>query len=147
MQKLQLPDYGFRTRQGRGKQWIFDEFRRKWVVLTPEEWVRQHFLKYLVAVKKVPPALMAVEKQLSVNNLSQRFDLLVYDRQGNPWMIGEFKAPEVAINQGVFDQAVRYNAVVKAPYFVISNGLSHYVCRIDFVTRRVDYLEAVPEFG
>ncbi len=126
---------------------IFDDFRKKWVVLTPEEWVRQNFLRYLVAEKKFPPALMAVEKKTTLNRQARRFDLLVYDRQGEPWLIGEFKAPEVEIRQEAFDQAIRYNTVLQAPYFLVSNGLKHFICRVDFAGHRAVYLEAVPEYG
>ncbi len=146
MQKLKLPSYAFSIREINGKSQIFDDIRHKWIVLTPEEWVRQHFLKFLVAEKKFPRSLMAIEKKVIINSLPQRFDLLVYDKQGNPLMIAEFKAPEVAIGQSVFDQAVRYNSALKAPYFLISNGLIHFACKVNLETRVSEYLHEIPGY-
>ncbi len=147
MQKLQLPEYTFRTREQGGNRVIYDQFRKRWVRLTPEEWVRQRFLRFLQAEKDFPAALMAVEKKVEVNSLPQRFDLLVFDRKGNPLMVAEFKAPGVPITQEVFDQALRYNAVLKAPYFLVSNGISHYFCKIDFLAHTAGYLDNIPGFN
>jgi len=147
MQKLQLPDYPFRIREKEGKKLIFDEFRHRWVVLTPEEWVRQHFVKYLVAEKQFPGTLIAVEKKVVINGLSQRFDLLVYDRMGKPLLVGEFKAPGVPVSQAAFNQALRYNSALMAPFFLVSNGLNHYLCRIDFENHHTVYLRDIPLFG
>ncbi|MGB4079126.1 MAG: type I restriction enzyme HsdR N-terminal domain-containing protein [Prolixibacteraceae bacterium] len=146
MQKLQLPEYSFRIRKRDAGDLIFDEFRHRWVALTPEEWVRQHFLKYLSDEKKCPPSLMAVEKKVDINELQQRFDLLVYDRSGNPLMVAEFKAPHISVTQAVFDQALRYNSVLRAPYFLISNGFNHFICRIDYLNRLTSYLREIPSF-
>mgnify|MGYP004702821079 CR=1 FL=1 len=147
MQKLNLPEYHFRTIQKQKVELIFDEFRRRWVVLTPEEWVRQNFLKYLQEVKGCPKPLMAIEKVVEINGLQQRFDLLVYDRKGKPLMVAEFKAPEVAINQAVFDQVIRYNNSLMAPYILVSNGMEHFVCRIDFKGGSTEYLKEIPIFN
>jgi len=146
MQKLQLPEYSFRLREERGRMLIFDEIRRRFVALTPEEWVRQHFLHYLVAEKGYPASLMAVEKKVNVNGLSQRFDLLVYDRKGAPLLVAEFKAPGVAVTQAAFDQAVRYNSALKVPLILVSNGLQHFVCRVDYAAHTAGYLREVPHF-
>lgn len=146
MQKLQLPEYSFRLREERGRRLIFDEIRRRFVALTPEEWVRQHFLHYLVAEKGYPASLMAVEKKVTVNGLSQRFDLLVYDRKGAPLLVAEFKAPGVAVTQAAFDQAVRYNSALKVPLILVSNGLQHFVCRVDYEAHTAGYLKEVPHF-
>jgi hypothetical protein len=146
MQKLKLPSYSFRIVEKNNRYEIFDENRRKWIRLTPEEWVRQHFIHFLVKEKMFPKSLMAIEKKVVINGLSQRFDLLVYDRKGNPLLIAEFKSPDVPINQLTFDQASRYNAVLRAPYFLISNGMDHFVCKLDFENRTARYLEEIPIF-
>jgi hypothetical protein len=146
MQKLKLPEYGFRMREKNKQILIFDEFRHRWVVLTPEEWVRQHYLKFLVTEKRFPKQLLAVEKKVMVNGLPQRFDLMVCDRKGNPLLVAEFKSPSVEITQPVFDQAGRYNGILRAPYLLVSNGLHQYFCRIDFKTHRTEYLPEIPDY-
>jgi hypothetical protein len=146
MQKLKLPSYSFRIEVKNGKQVIFDDNRRKWLTLTPEEWVRQHFMRFLATEKKFPKPLMAIEKKVLINGLSQRFDLLVYDRTGNPLLIAEFKSPDVPIDQTTFNQASRYNDVLRAPYFLISNGMVHFVCKLDFENRTTRYLDEIPSF-
>src|SRR5665647_1555299 len=108
MQKLNLPEYNFRTKTEEGKTFIFDTIRKKFVVLTPEEWVRQNFIQYLKTEKKYPETLMAVEKKIMLNQTQRRFDLLVYSRNGQPHLIAEFKAPNIRITQETFDQVVRY---------------------------------------
>lgn len=147
MQKLNLPEYHFRTLQKQNMVHIFDEFRHRWVVLTPEEWVRQNFLKYLQYVKGFPKTLMSIEKVVKINGLQQRFDLLVYDRKGKPLLVAEFKAPDVSINQAVFDQAIRYNNSLMAPYILVSNGMVHFVCQIDYKGGKAEYLKEIPEFN
>ncbi len=147
MQKLQLPPYTFRIRQEEGKSLIFDRFRRRWVRLTPEEKVRQHFARFLEEEKGFPPSLMAIEKKVNINGLAQRFDLLVYDRKGNPLLVAEFKAPGIPVTQEAFNQALRYNSVLKAPYFLVSNGVTHFICKIDYKTRTSAYLEEIPAFS
>src|SRR6056297_1695483 len=114
MQKLNLPPYHFRIKTQGTKSYIFDSVRKRYVVLTPEEWVRQHFIRYLIDEKNYPESLMAVEKQISLHGKLFRFDLLVYRRNGRPLLIAEFKAPEVKITQDAFDQAVRYNMALHA---------------------------------
>ena len=147
MQKLNLPEYHFRTIQKQKVELIFDEFRRRWVVLTPEEWVRQNFLKFLQSAKGFPQTLMAIEKVVKINGLQQRFDLLVYDRKGKPLLAAEFKAPEIAINQAVFDQVIRYNNSLMAPYILVSNGMEHFICRIGFKGGSTEYLKEIPIFN
>jgi len=146
MQKLKLPAYTFLIDEKSGRSVIFDEFRRKWIILTPEEWVRQHFLKFLAQEKQYPRSLMSVEKKVLINGLSQRFDLLVHDRKGNPLLVAEFKAPDINIDQSVFDQALRYNSSLKAPYFLISNGMVHFVCKVDFENHKTSYLNMIPGY-
>ena len=113
MYKLNLPEYNFRTKTENSKTLIFDSIRKKFVVLTPEEWVRQNFIQYLIQEKNYPQNLMAVEKQIKVNQQQRRFDLLIYQRNGNPHLIAEFKAPNVKITQNAFDQVVRYNMALR----------------------------------
>ena len=146
MHKLNLPEIRLRMEERQGKPFVFDEFRRRWVVLTPEEWVRQHFLHYLSGHKGFPRSLIAVEKKVDVNGLSQRFDLLVYDRKGQPLLVGEFKAPAVLVSQQAFDQAVRYNSSLGARYVLVSNGLAHYICRLDFPAGKAEYLGDIPSY-
>jgi len=146
MQKLNLPEYNFRTKTEEGKTLIFDTIRKKFVVLTPEEWVRQNFIQYLKTEKKYPETLMAVEKQIILNQTQRRFDLLVYSRNGQPHLIAEFKAPNVKITQETFDQVVRYNMTVRVERVVVSNGLQHFACEIDYVKNSYSYLPEIPAF-
>ena len=146
MQKLNLPEYNFRTKTEEGKTLIFDTIRKKFVVLTPEEWVRQNFIQYLKTEKKYPETLMAVEKQIILNQTQRRFDLLVYSRNGQPHLIAEFKAPNVKITQETFDQVVRYNMTVRVERVVVSNGLQHFACEIDYVKNSYSYLPEIPAY-
>lgn len=146
MEKLNLPDYTFRTKTEGDKKLIFDWIRKKFVVLTPEEWVRQNFIQYLIQEKKYPENLMAVEKQIKVNGKQRRFDLLIYSRNGQPLVIAEFKAPGVKISQDAFDQVVRYNMSLRVEKVIVSNGLQHFACEIDYVKNSFKYLPEIPEF-
>lgn len=146
MQTLNLPSYEFRIKREEGKSYIFDGVRKRFVLLTPEEWVRQHFIRYLVHEKKYPESLMAVEKQIILNGKQFRFDLLVYRRNGEPLLIAEFKAPGVKISQDTFDQVVRYNMALKVERVVVSNGMQHYVCEIDYEVNSYKFLKEVPAF-
>ncbi len=147
MQKLNLPEYSFRLKEESGKQLIFDLIRKKFVVLTPEEWVRQNFIQYLISEKNYPRNLMAVEKQVKVNGKQRRFDLLVYSRNGQPRLIVEFKAPGVKITQDAFDQVVRYNMALRVDKVIVSNGLQHFACAIDYKTNSFSYLKEIPEYA
>jgi hypothetical protein len=146
MQQLNLPAYEFRIKEEGAKKYIFDTVRKRFVLLTPEEWVRQHFMRYLIEEKKYPESLMTVEKQITLNGKLFRFDLLVYRRSGQPLLIAEFKAPGVKISQRTFDQVVRYNMVLKVERVVVSNGLQHFVCEIDYEANSYRFLKEVPEF-
>ena len=146
MQKLNLPEYIFRIRSEGEKKLIFDDVRKKFVILTPEEWVRQNFIRFLITERKYPGSLMAVEKQLTGSRLTRRFDLLVYRRDGQPFLIAEFKAPGIKISQGTFDQVVRYNMSLKVEYVLVSNGLTHYTCHINYKENRFAYLPEIPFF-
>jgi hypothetical protein len=146
MQQLNLPSYEFRIIKENDRFRIFDPVRKRFVSLTPEEWVRQNFLRYLVEEKGYPLALTAVEKRITLNGKNFRFDLVVYRRNGQPFLIAEFKAPEVKITQDAFDQVVRYNMALKVERVVVSNGLQHYVCEIDYLLNRSRYLTEVPNY-
>lgn len=146
MEKLNLPEYAFRTKTEEGKPFIFDTIRKKFVVLTPEEWVRQNFILYLKTDKKYPESLMTVEKQIMVNNNPRRFDLLIYTRNGQPHLIAEFKAPNIKITQETFNQVVRYNMALRVERVVVSNGLQHFACQIDYEKNSYSYLPEIPEF-
>ncbi len=145
--KLNIPEYPLRTRQkAEGKTEVFDEFRKKFIALTPEEWVRQQFLHFLVNEKGVPSGLIAVEKGIKLNRMQKRFDAVVYSNDGNPLMLLEFKAPEVKPDQHVFDQIAAYNIKLKVDYLLVSNGLQHYCCKIDRRLNRFDFLEKIPDY-
>lgn len=146
MEKLNLPEYDFRTKIEDEKPFIFDAIRKKFVVLTPEEWVRQNFIQYLKTEKKYPESLMAVEKQIMVNRNQRRFDLLIYLRNGQPHLIAEFKAPGVKITQETFDQVVRYNMSLRVERVIVSNGLQHFACEIDYIKNSYSYLPEIPVF-
>ncbi len=146
MQQLNLPNYDFRIIAEKGKNYILDRIRRRYVLLTPEEWVRQNFIEYLIKEKNYPESLMAVEKQISMNGKLFRFDLLVYQRTGQPFLVAEFKAPVVKISQEAFDQVVRYNMTLKVERVVVSNGLQHFACEIDYENNDYRFLKEVPHF-
>lgn len=122
MIRIEYPPYQPKIRQEAGKEQIFDEIRKRWVALTPEEWVRQNFLQYLLQVRKYPASLIAVEKEIMLHDLRKRFDVVVHDRQAKPWMIIECKEMGVKLDQKVLDQVLRYNITLQVPYLVITNG-------------------------
>ncbi len=122
MIKIEYPAYQPKIKEQLGKEFIFDEIRKQWMMLTPEEWVRQNFLQYLIQVKKYPSSLIAVEKEIQLGELAKRFDIMVYDQNTKPWMIIECKEMEVALNEQVLNQALRYNITLNVPYIVLTNG-------------------------
>ncbi|MGG9964395.1 type I restriction enzyme HsdR N-terminal domain-containing protein [Ferruginibacter sp. SUN106] len=122
MIKIEYPPYQPKIKKEDNREIIFDEVRKKWVILTPEEWVRQNFLQYLVQVKKYPASLIAVEKEIKLGDLKKRFDIVVYDAASKPWMIAECKEMNVELNKQVLDQVLRYNITMQVPYLVITNG-------------------------
>lgn len=147
MTELNLPSYNYKFKSSENKRFIFDTIRKKFMVLTPEEWVRQHFVHYLIRYKKYPVSLIAIEKQLTVNGLKKRTDILVFDKKGNPDIIVECKAPKVPINQSTFDQIARYNLKLNAKYLIVTNGLQHYYCQMDFENERYVFLENIPDYS
>jgi len=146
MQKLNLPEFSFRIKTEGGKSFIFDALRKKFVRLTPEEWVRQNFVQFMVAHKNFPVSLITVEASVKVNSNPQRADLVVYHRGAQPLLIAEFKAPGVKISQQTFDQIVRYNMQLKVPFLVVSNGLEHYCCKINYSDGSFLFLPEIPDF-
>jgi len=146
MQELNLPSYQFRLKKENEQIQIFDEIRKKYVALTPEEWVRQHFIMFLVHEKKVPASLMILEKQIVMNTMSRRPDILIHNKQGVVVMIVECKAPEVEISQDAFDQIARYNSVIDAPYLVVTNGMRHYCCLMNVRDNTYRFLEDIPSY-
>lgn len=145
MQKLQFPEYSFRFKNNENKPWIFDQIRKKFVVLNPEEWVRQHVVHYLIQEKKYSKNLINVEKQLLLNNTTKRYDVVVFNSDGSVFMIVECKAPSVKITQDTFDQIARYNLVLNASYLMVTNGLEHYFCKMDFENQCYHFLRDIPK--
>lgn len=144
--QLNLPGYDVRTRRlPDGSLQIYDVLRRKYVALTPEEWVRQHFVHWLIDVKGYPASLTANEVGLRLNGTLRRCDTVVFGTDGCPAMVVEYKAPEVAVTQKVFDQIARYNLVMKARYLVVSNGLVHYCCRYDHEAGTYAFVREIPD--
>jgi type I site-specific restriction endonuclease len=143
---LNLPQYSFRIKEKSGKKLIFDGFRRKWVALTPEEWVRQNFVRYLTEEKHFPSSLVAVERSLRMNRRDFRTDIVLFSKSGNPLVVVECKAPEVKISQLVFDQVARYNLDLRVSYLIVTNGLEHYCCRFDQQQLSYTFLPEIPDY-
>ena len=143
---LNLPPFEKKITQKDDKPFILDVIRRQYVALTPEEWVRQHFVHFLIHHKEFPQSLMANEVQLKLNGMSRRCDTVVYDRTLRPRVIVEYKAPTVNITQQVFDQICRYNMVLQVDYLIVSNGLAHYCCKIDYDTGTYSFLKEIPQY-
>lgn len=146
MYQLNLPPFNVKVKKIDDKLMVFDGLRRKYVSLTPEEWVRQHFVNYLITEKKFPPNLIANEMQINLNGLMKRCDTVVYNSHLTPLVIVEYKAPEVKISQQVFEQVVRYNIVLRVRYLIVSNGINHYCCLMDYENQTFSYLKFIPNF-
>ncbi|MDR1584227.1 MAG: type I restriction enzyme HsdR N-terminal domain-containing protein [Prevotellaceae bacterium] len=144
--QLNLPIFEHKLKKSKKGAMIFDPVRSKYVALTPEEWVRQNFLQYLIKVKKMPKNLICVEMSLELNGLAKRSDIVVHNRQGNPLLAVECKASTVKITQSVFEQLARYNLQLNVPYLVVTNGLTHYFCKFSEPERRYLFLEDIPEY-
>ena len=144
-QKLAFPNYSFQLKSEGNKTLVFDELRKKWVILTDEENVRQHLWKYLHFEFNYPKSLMICEKKITVNSLNKRFDLLIYNTIGNPEIIIECKAPSITLNEEVLQQALRYNFELKAKYIIISNGLELKCCEINHQKGELIFLDAIPK--
>lgn len=146
MQQLNFPSYSFRFKSSKNKVSIFDEIRKKFIILTPEEWVRQHVIRFLLEEKKYPKSLINVEKVLTVNGLRKRYDIVVFNPDGSIFVLVECKAPEIKTAQATFDQIARYNMTLKAEYLMITNGHNHYFCLMDFENEKYIFLEELPNF-
>ena len=146
MLSLNLPPFDIKIQQRDGKSFIFDPLRKKYIALTPEEWVRQHFVHLLTDYKGYPKGLLANEVQLNLNGTKKRCDTVLFNKVLSARMIVEYKAPHVEITQAVFDQITRYNMVLKVDYLIVSNGLRHYCCHIDYNTMQYTFLPDIPAY-
>ena len=146
MYKLNLPPIDVKLKKAEGKVWIFDGIRKKYIVLTPEEWVRQHFIHSLITERKYPRSLIRVEGGLLYNSLQKRTDIVVYDRQGEPWMIVECKAPTQPVSAATLVQASVYNSTLRGQFIAVTNGMVHLCAHIDWLERRTTLLDATPEY-
>jgi hypothetical protein len=144
LKELNLPPYSFKITGETGSEMIFDPIRRKYVRLTPEEWVRQNFAQYLIREGHYPAGLMSIEAMFTMNKLKKRIDILIHDRMGQPVLLVECKAPDIPLNDKVFDQIVTYNMEFKVPYIVVTNGMNHFVCKIDHENKKYDFLLVIP---
>ena len=146
MLALNLPTFEIKIKEMGTKKTIFDILRRKYVALTPEEWVRQHFVHFLIEQRGYPKALLANEVEISLNGTSKRCDTVLYNRDLTAQMIVEYKAPEIKITQKVFDQITRYNMVLHVDYLIVSNGIEHYCCNMDYGNNTYRFLEQIPHY-
>ncbi len=146
MQELNFPKFSFRFKNSENKISIFDCLRKKFVILQPEEWVRQHCVLYLIVEKGYPKSHINVEKELVVNDLKKRYDIVVFNPDGSIHLIVECKAPSIVINQSTFDQIAQYNLALNANYLMVTNGLNHYYCQMDFENKRFDFLKDIPNY-
>jgi hypothetical protein len=146
MLNLNLPAFEYKIKKAEGKLWIFDLIRKKYIVLIPEEWVRQHFLHYIIHELKYPKSLIKVEGGLAFNQLQKRTDIVVYDRDAKPWMVIECKAPDVKLNEKAISQASMYNKTLNAKFIVVTNGLVHFFAQIDWESRETKALGGMPSY-
>ena len=144
--KLNLPNIDVKTKLVDGNTQVFDVVRKKYFKLTSEEWVRQHFIHYLNRDRNYPLGLMGVEKMIKYNGLRTRADIVLYDNQGTPNMIVECKAPNLKISQDTFDQVARYNFKLRVKYLVVTNGLKHFCCEMNYKEKKISFLKAIPSF-
>lgn len=147
MQKLNFPSFSFRFKNSENKLSIFDEIRKKFIILTPEEWVRQHVVWFLISEKKYSKNYINIEKSITINKRKKRYDIVVYKPDGSIFLLVECKAPDVVITQETFDQIARYNLVLKADYLMITNGLEHFFCQMDFIEKKYTFLQELPNFN
>ncbi|WKW45668.1 type I restriction enzyme HsdR N-terminal domain-containing protein [Myroides sp. JBRI-B21084] len=144
MRDLNFPRFEFRFKINENKRFIFDEIRKKYVLLTPEEWVRQHVIRFLIHIKGYPKSYINVEKIVKINNMNKRYDIVVFNEKGNIFLLVECKEPGVTINQSVFDQIARYNLSLNAQFLMITNGLNHYYCKLDYEQKKYQFLTDLP---
>lgn len=144
MQTLNFPTFKFRFKNSKNKTSIFDVIRKKFVILTPEEWVRQHVVQYFIQIKSYPISHINVEKVVKINDINKRYDVVVFNTDGSIFLLVECKAPNVNITQQTFDQIARYNGVLNANYLMVTNGLNHYFCRLDYTDQAYVFLQDLP---
>ena len=146
MHDLNLPKYDFKVKSFEGKKQIFDSVRKQFVTLTPEEWVRQHFIQFLHQEKGFPLSLMGVEFPLQYNSMNKRADIICFQKEGKPMMLVECKSANVSISQKVFDQIARYNFDLRVQYLVVTNGLQHFCCEMNYKENSYRFLQEIPVF-
>jgi hypothetical protein len=147
MRKLNLPAIKATLKKEHGKVWIFDVIRKKYIILTPEEWVRQHFIHYLIYDLKYPRSLLRIEGSLTYNKLQKRSDILIFDRKGKPWMLIECKSADIRLTQRAFNQVAIYNMTINARYLAVTNGIAHHCCEASTkVGEAPAFLDSFPEF-
>ena len=146
MRSLNLPTYSFKIKFSENREFIYDNFRKKYLQLTPEEWVRQNFASYLVHGLGYPAGRIVLEKSLKYNKLNKRCDILVYSNEGDPLLLVECKAPEIKIVSSTFDQIAIYNLTFKVKYLIVTNGLNHYCAEVDFGNKEIKFLKEIPDY-
>jgi hypothetical protein len=146
VQELNFPKYSFRFKSSENKVSIFDDIRKKFVALQPEEWVRQHCVQFLIRQKNYPPTLINVEKELRVSDLRKRYDIVVFNRDGSVGLVVECKSPAQKITQETFDQIARYNRALNADYLMVTNGLNHYYCKMNYDAQHYQFLKEIPTY-
>ncbi|GAB4283411.1 MAG: type I restriction enzyme HsdR N-terminal domain-containing protein [Marinilabiliales bacterium] len=142
-----MPNYNFIITNTNNQTFIFDEIRKKHIKLTPEEWVRQNFIKFLINEKNFNPLYIAVEKEITVLNIKKRFDIVIYSPDIKPVILIECKAPDVKLTQSVFNQIAAYNISLKVDYLIVTNGIAHYCCLIDYNKKSYEFLNYIPEYS
>ncbi len=147
VQDLDFPKFNYRFKNKENKLSIFDIIRKKFVILQPEEWVRQHCIHYLINQKNYPESLINVEKVLTINDLRKRYDIVIFNPDGSIFLVVECKAPHISINQNTFDQIARYNMTLNANYLMVTNGLNHYYCQMDFDNEKYKFLKVIPNYS
>ncbi|MDT0675938.1 type I restriction enzyme HsdR N-terminal domain-containing protein [Autumnicola musiva] len=147
MQALNFPHYNFRFKNNQNKTAVFDKLRKKFVILTPEEWVRQNCVRFLTEEKLYPESFINVEKQLKIGDITKRYDIVIFKKDGSIHLIVECKAPKIKITQATFDQIARYNMSLNASYLMVTNGLSHYFCQMDYENEKYNFLTGIPDYG
>ncbi|WP_405570880.1 type I restriction enzyme HsdR N-terminal domain-containing protein [Winogradskyella sp. Asnod2-B02-A] len=145
-QELNFPKFEYRFKSTENKVSIFDVIRKKFIILQPEEWVRQHCVHYLINDKKYPKSLINVEKELTINGLKKRYDIVIFNSDGSIFLIVECKSHNIKIDQTTFDQIARYNLVLNATYLMVTNGLNHYYCEMDMQNERYSFLKTIPDY-
>lgn len=147
MQDLNFPKFDYRFKSTENKVSIFDIIRKKFVILQPEEWVRQHCMHYLITEKNYPKSLINVEKELTINGLKKRYDIVIFNPDGSIFLMVECKSPKITINQSTFDQIARYNLKINAAYLMVTNGINHYYCQMDFKKEQYTFLRDIPSYS